>query len=66
MKKDKKLLLMLKEMGIAAFTAYNFITSPILGILSLPIILYYVPQYLPSHILAIIILLIVWKAPEHD
>lgn len=57
---------MLKEMGIAAFTAYNFITSPILGILSLPIILYYVPQYLPSHILAIIILLIVWKAPEHD
>jgi hypothetical protein len=66
MKKDSKLLVLLRELAIAWATAYNFITSPIIGILSLPIILYYVPQYLPSHILAIVILLIVWKAPEHD
>lgn len=66
MKKDTKLILLLRELVALLSTTYNFMTSPILGIFSLPIILYYVPQYLPSHILAIVILLIVWKAPEHD
>ena len=64
--KDTKLLLLLHEIKIALSTIVNLLTSPVLAIVTLPVIIYYVPQLLLSHIIAIVILLLVWKAPEHD
>ena len=66
MKKDTKLLLLFREIKVALSTTVNLLTSPVLAIVTLPVIIYYVPQLLLSHIIAIVILLLVWKAPEHD
>ena len=66
MKKDTKLLLFLREVTAALQTVYNLLVSPALAIVTLPVIIYYVPHLIVSHIIAIVILLLVWKAPEHD
>ena len=66
MKKDTKLLLLFHEIKVALSTVLSLLTSPAFAIFTLPVIFYYVPQLLLSHIIAIVILLLVWKAPEHD
>lgn len=66
MKKDRWILIFLREVGHIIITKANLITSPVVAIFTLPVIVYYVPKYLLSHIIAIVILFLVWKAPEHD
>lgn len=66
MEKDRKLLTVMHEIKHILLTYFNLLTSPVVAILTLPVIVYYVPKYLLSHIIAIVILFLVWKAPEHD